>query len=500
MLRYFELFRAAFDELHEAVVNCIKTPGHHILPHHGYPTMSLLDSGFPSFRDFNFYDDQAPRDYVGSVRPRGLASLFGGRKFPKLSFPRSAELAAFLREHDIAKRLGLERFVFDGVASDFLVDRLVDDAVERYLHLHGLEAPIDGERRDAIIEPLLVGTSSPSLKLRLVVPIAMTHFNIDRFPLTKTAYIVRLPRKLQLSRVRIGTQGTGAVENVVGAATHAFVSNGWHLEAGDISGVRRSLGQSSSNAVDAIDSFFGAIRVVTGISTGYAQILWMPRKWALGYFCDLTPLYGTATRQYPSDFDNYGWTKAGATISFEQLKDVRRIYRAVSEDKGEAVRLALKRLNSCLIRTDAADAILDGTIGLELLLGDDQNQSLSYKLRLRAAALAIIHAEYGRSARDIASKVKRLYEVRSSIVHGKRKKRSKKAAEPDDTSHFEDRLIASDLLRFVLDVLVTRPEYQDPLRIDEGLLLRGDDIAKGRNAFSMRGGPLKKKSKETSED
>jgi hypothetical protein len=39
------------------------------------------------------------------------------------------------------------------------------------------------------------------------------------------------------------------------------------------------------------------------------------------------------------------------------------------------------------IWTPPADAILEGTIGLELLLGDDQNQSLSYRLRLRAARL-----------------------------------------------------------------------------------------------------------------
>jgi hypothetical protein len=154
------------------------------------------------------------------------------------------------------------------------------------------------------------------------------------------------------------------------------------------------------------------------------------------------------------------------------------------------VRLALKRLNGCLTRTDAADAILDGTIGLELLLGDDQNQSLSYKLRLRAAALAILHAD--RSAKEVASKVKRLYEARSAIVHGRRRKRSKKASEPADTSHFRDRLIASDLLRFVLDVLVTHPEYQDPSKIDEGILLRGNDIAEGRNALASRRGRSRK--------
>lgn len=484
ILQYRDLLRAAFDELHEAVVTHVKTASLYVGPHHDYPVMSFMESGFPSFHDVGFYADSAPRDYTGSILPRRLSALFSGRKFPEISVPKCAALAAFLRSHEIGKALNLDRFVYNGKALDGPVDQLVGDAVERYLHLYGLDAPIDNKRRDSVIRPLLVGTVEPSLDLRLIVPITMTHFDVDRFPLTETAYITRLPEKIQLARARVSTNGTGAVQNVVGAATHAFVSNGWHLEVDNINEVRNSLGQSSANIVDAIDSFFGAMRVATGITTGYAQVLWMPKKWALEYFCDLTPLYGTATRQYPGDFDSYGWLRPGETVTLEQLKDVRRIYRAVLADQGEKVRLALKRLNGCLTRTDAADAILDGTIGLELLLGDDENQSLSYKLRLRAAALAILYADPNRSAQDVASKVKRLYKARSAIVHGRRRKSSKKASEPADTSHFQDRLIASDLLRFVLDVLLTHPEYQEPSKIDEGLLLRGDQSAEDPNAVA----------------
>jgi hypothetical protein len=295
--------------------------------------------------------------------------------------------------------------------------------------------------------------------------------------LSETTYIMRIPKKLQLARARMSTWGTGAVQMVVGAATHAFVSTDWRLDVGNTDEVARSLNQSSPNVVDAIDTFFGALRIATGISTGYAQILWVPRKWALNYFCELTPVYGTTLRQYPPDYDDYGWVRQGPTVTAEQLKDVRRIYRALVDSNSEAVRLAVRRLNVCLTRTDAADAILDGTIGLELLLGDDQNQSLSYKLRLRAGALALLHADPSRPAAEVTGKVKRLYEARSIIVHGLRKKSSKKASEPADTSHAKDRAIASDLLRFVLDVLLTHPEYLNPAKIDEGLLLRGDVAA-----------------------
>jgi hypothetical protein len=273
---------------------------------------------------------------------------------------------------------------------------------------------------------------------------------------------------------------------VVGAATHAFVSKGWTLEVEDIDSARTSLSQSSANVLDATDSFFGALRVATGISTGYAQILWHPRRWALDYFCELTPIYGTTLRRYPNEYDNYGWANHGATVTAEQLNEVRRIYQAAESSPSEAIRLAMKRLSGCLTRADEADAILDGTIGLELLLGDDENQSLSYKLRLRAAALAVFHADPAYPAADVASKVKRLYKARSVIVHGRRKRPSKKASEPTDTSNAAERLLASDLLRFVLNVLLTNPQYQDPAKIDGGLLLRGDEIIVARKQAAKR--------------
>ena len=48
-------------------------------------------------------------------------------------------------------------------------------------------------------------------------------------------------------------------------------------------------------------------------------------------------------------------------------------------------------------------------------------------------------------------------------------------------------MVASDLLRFVLNVLLTNPEYQDPAKIDEGLLLRGDEIVIAQKDAPRRG-------------
>jgi hypothetical protein len=78
LLRYLELFAGAFDELHGAIMKQVNTPGRYIGPHRDYPVMSLPDGGFPSFHEAGSYRDSSPRDYVGMLRPRGLAGLLGG--------------------------------------------------------------------------------------------------------------------------------------------------------------------------------------------------------------------------------------------------------------------------------------------------------------------------------------------------------------------------------------------------------------------------------------
>lgn len=215
LMGYIDKFETAFDELHQAVVRYSKTPGQYISPHHDYPIMSILDSGFPSFHEAGFYRDSAPRDYVSILRPRGLVGLLSGYERPKVGFPKGAELAEYLRTHDIGKRLNLKGHVYEGKASDGPVDRLVGDAVERYLQLHGLDETIEPQRRTEVIMPILWGTVTHNLSLRLVAPITMTHFDVDHFPLSESTYITRIPKKLQLARARMSTRGTGAVQMVV---------------------------------------------------------------------------------------------------------------------------------------------------------------------------------------------------------------------------------------------------------------------------------------------
>lgn len=472
-LNFKSLFEAAFDELHGVVVAKVAKPGVYIGSHSDYPQRSNTKSGFPIFHDLGFYSDGAPRDYISAIKPSGLLGMLGGSfDVKENALPAIDRLIEFLQTHQIGSRLTHTNHKGETSFSSYTVNKILGDAVEKYLHKHGMEAAVNDKARDVILGPLLFGVIRRTHDLALMVPIALTHFEFERFRLSETTYIARIPERFQLSRARMPVHGTGASQQVVHAATHAFVSGGWSLEVDEVDKVSRSLSSASQNALDAVDSFLGALRIATGVKTGYAQLLWVPRRWALNYYCDLPPVYGTTVRQYPSEFDNFGWLRQCPTVTKDEISAVRTVFGQMNDNESEAVRLATRRLNSCLTRNDPSDAVIDGIIGLELLLGDDQNQSLSYKLRLRAAALTWVSGS-SKTATEIGDRVKKVYALRSAIVHGRKSTARKNAVDSNSTEGEDDRQRAADLLRFVLRVLLTHPRYLTPSKIDAELLLRG---------------------------
>lgn len=88
--------------------------------------------------------------------------------------------------------------------------------------------------------------------------------------------------------------------------------------------------------------------------------------------------------------------------------------RLVGADEGkahEAMRIAVDRFNRSYTRSSHEDAIIDLTIALEATLLHGLEDELTYRLASRGAALL------GRNTKDVFSRLKRLYSMRSKIVH-----------------------------------------------------------------------------------
>ena len=462
-------FSKAFREAHEAVLTAA-TSGKDIPKHFDYPKVELRSNGLPYFSSFSLNTEQAPNYYAGLVQSRGLLGLFAPA-YDK-TFAEIESLTDYLNSAPLLKSRLSNGYTED--VSSWRVRALIFDCVDRYTSLYGLEA-ISSDKERKTLRPIVDCILFNRLDVALIVPIALTRFAADRFSLGPDNFVCRMGRTFQLSRARLGAHGSGAVEGVVEAATHAFVSVGWSLENTSEFDVNSSLRQVPEEATTLIEAFFAALRMATGIDTGYAQVIFAPRKWALNYYCDLPVLYGSGHRRYPSSFDRYGWVDPYIRmVSKAEAQEVSEAFQRIRVRTERKIEIAVKRLNSCLTRDDAIDAILDATIGLEVLLGDNENQALSYKLRLRAAALAGLIGKA--KPEQVLEDIKAVYAVRSEIVHGQSKKSTKTV---DATERYsKQRDLAALQLRLVLDALLYHPRYLSPELIDKELLLPNPTQAK----------------------
>lgn len=52
----------------------------------------------------------------------------------------------------------------------------------------------------------------------------------------------------------------------------------WSIPNNTINGVRQSLNEEHHTALEAADYFFASLRIATGFTTGYAQVLFAPKS------------------------------------------------------------------------------------------------------------------------------------------------------------------------------------------------------------------------------
>jgi hypothetical protein len=459
----------------EAVADCINyvrgyVSGSEYVPkHYNFPRLSSSSSPFPSVSQ---YYEGGPIDYSAIIYRSGLGGLFAFQEQLAEKIESVAKLLRFIESHPNLKDYfasPLPSSTGEQVFATWMVYTMLGSAVDRYCHTHGLE--YDKKKSFYNLWPIVKSVRPAMLDIALVVPIALTKFDFSRIKLGDGKYIVRIPDPYQLARADQIYHGSGVPQNLVSAATHAFVSTGWQLPNDTNYDARQALGNTRAFDTTEIDKFFAALRAATGRETGYAQILYLPRKWTFDYKATLPSVYGGTIRRYPSAFDDFGWTRDVSPISLDEAKEVARLYNKILVRTENKITLALKRLNSCLIRDNVADAILDATIGLEVLLGDNETDSIGYKLRMRAAALTMVDPHKRKTATEIKETMVKVYDKRSAIVHGsKRGSRKAKKAEPSTDEQVKQQAI--DLLRYILDVMVEKPEYLKDGALDA--LMLGD--------------------------
>lgn len=465
-LHMLKAVKEGLGEVHKCVAN-----GSYIGTYYEWPTLTYKENGLPQLSSSSF---QGPKEYRSCFGSLGREPLIIEEKIASFNdlvdFGKSRPklLARFVPEQWVNRR---NDDGFDLPA--IFIRSFIKDAIERYVHIHAtsvfdetLAKPIMAELESLIFDELLY--------IDILVPILFIDFDFDLFELDDGVKIQRITDDLHLARSKVRSRNVSVHDSVLSSATHALFLENWHVPNADNMLHFNILENPRAYPLHKIDMFFGAVRIITGFATGYAQVLAAAKGWIHNPMANLPYIEGASVRGYPAMLEDYYWNlESIPSPSSEQISAIARIYHSLDNEKEKSIDIAVKRLNLCLVRDSEEDVILDATIALEALLADDGNQEMTHKLAMRIGALSKLSASFGKTPQQAFKDVKCIYACRSAIVHGSKRLDKKRVIRIDAENEVPVHSLAVEYVRKLLEILVEHPEFRDVKRIDDELLLGG---------------------------
>ena len=434
-----------------------------------WPSLSFNKSGMPEITKGNPFQKKGPKDY---------ASVFGPkeREINLNSFDSMKKVIDFIRNAPIEIKCRILTFytkennqIYDQYVGPHVMTQ-IKYLIDRYIHVKNtftFSEP-DFDEIYTLWENLYF---SDKLYVDIMVPILFVRFDFEDISLNDYISIIKLRDDYHLARVNLKAYDSDMHDLICQNATHAFMSRGWYLLNEEAQLTQKNI-SASSFPLDHIDTFFASLRIITGINTGYAQLIFDPKNWISRFKAALPSLEGTTIRKYPFLFENFYWLKDEfPLISSEIAKTILNLYDRLNTDKHKSLKLALRRLNNCYLRENEEDTILDATIALEALLCPEHTQEITHKLALRLAALSKINSLWNEKPIQIFETVKRIYKYRSKVVHGSTESTKSRLIKIDDKKNIEVVSKASEYLRYTIQTLAENSKYLAPETIDNELIL-----------------------------
>lgn len=427
-----------------------------------WPKVSTRDNGMPSISEAPLFERNGALEFSSVLEPAWNDDEARAKgKFPEDLFPHMHELVRFVLEDPEVSRCYMEKV--HPKFTTILVTMGVEHAANTFMLRHG-DVASDAKTRLSVLQPLMNGLTDDWLRTPVVIPIALVRFDFDRVRLSKNALLIRMSAGLHRARWEGKAHAANGHDAVLASATHALVLTEWGVANHAKLSLGEILSAPSNDIAAVVDSFFAALRLRLDIDTGYAQEIRLAKGWRSHDRLGDPEVYAVGARRYPAHFDNYGWMNQDLPlVSKDDMKAVARTWSGLLAIDNSRFALAVRRFNTASIRDDPADVILDSTIALEILLGDGDGQSISWKLRMRAAALIGLESDRLKME-EVRAAINDTYGVRSAIVHGGRRK-------SNDLDEYAAAKRAVDVLRTVIIAIIAHPVYLDPLKIDADLLL-----------------------------
>ena len=358
--------------------------------------------------------------------------------------------------------------------SEYAIKRFVSEIVERYLY--GIQASKDvPDNIEEIIIPYinekLIRHIGDSLAIDIYVPICLVSFQDDIIKLSDNIEIIRIPDDIQKSRKQACTYEAYNEDTVAACATHMIVLHEYSFKNEEYFSINTATRNYNAYPVNDINIIMAIIRIVTGYSVGYEQILSHPIGWIDEHFADLTPLYGAKIRAVNAREYEKMWLQLPVSyIDSYQTQNIQKLYSnimALKENKSNKnLFFALKRLNRCMLRDEDDDMAIDATIGLESLLSGGTKGEITYTISNRIPVVFKHEPSDVYQPNECRAIMKKIYNYRSVMVHGGTLKETEKFHNINGKNIEIDK-IAVDFLRQTLLFVINNLEYLDAKKFDE---------------------------------
>ena len=350
----------------------------------------------------------------------------------------------------------------------YAIKDLIQRIVIRYLFKEkpvGSSEKVNAALLDEIIIESLNFFIAERLDVDYYVPICMATFEEKRIELSDQIEIVEIPEEYQMARQAACTYEDSYEDGVASCATHMVLIHRYCLD--NSKQIRlQQLNNINSYPLEEIDSVFGIIRLVTGCSVGYEQVLCRPINWLHRFCGDLPAVYGAKGHGVQPEFLEQFWLLLRVSvISSDECDTIKKIYNAFKKCE-EKVRFPLNRLNRCMLRRDVDDATADACIGLEAVLAGGTMGEITYTISNRVPIVFTKQADPIISPENSRKILKKIYNYRSKIVHGVTLKEKDKFYDYLDNKYYIPEL-AIKMLRHTLIFVILNPEYLNPNKIDE---------------------------------
>ena len=355
-----------------------------------------------------------------------------------------------------------------------MIKNFITEIVERYLHVSKADCNIPADLEEQLkpyVSEKIIRYISDKLYIDILIPICLVTFEEDIIQLSDRIEIKKIPNDIQKARQQACTYESSNEDWVAACATHMIVLHNYCFTNSENLSISKMTHDYNAYPIQEIDNVISTIKVVTGYSLGYAQILSFPLDWITDFCADLVPLYGAKSHFINSKETEKFWMNINIkVISKEQSSKIQEMYKNVLLcNKGcnqRRLSFALNRFNRCTLRNEVDDMTTDAAIGLEALLADGTKGEITYTIANRICVVFAHQKNSVYTTLNCREIMKEIYNYRSAIVHGRALKDKEKYYIIDDKK-FEVPRIAVDFLRYSILFLTENQDYFESRKFDE---------------------------------